>query len=167
MDETLRAARDRLEQVTPLKKDCGKVCGAACCRSLPGEETGMWLFPGEEENYRDRPGWQVRPGALGWLLICPGRCERDERPLSCRLFPLLPVLREAGVRVEMDQRARAVCPLAWQGKAGLDPAFVRAVAEAGELLAAKEEHAAFLRRLTEEQDAWRTLRDEWKGKDDD
>ena len=48
MDGALFAARKILEEVTPLKADCGRVCGAACCASLEGEETGMLLFPGEE-----------------------------------------------------------------------------------------------------------------------
>ena len=52
MDEALVWARKRLEEVTPLKSDCGRVCGAACCRPVQGEETGMLLFPGEEAFYK-------------------------------------------------------------------------------------------------------------------
>ena len=60
MHDAVRAARELLRDVTPLKTDCGKVCGARCCRSLEGEETGMLLFPGEEEEYRNREGWSLR-----------------------------------------------------------------------------------------------------------
>ena len=52
MNPVLRTAREKLKDVTPLKRDCGRVCGAACCRSPEGEETGMLLFPGEEEYFR-------------------------------------------------------------------------------------------------------------------
>ncbi len=51
MHDKLEKAREILAEVTPLKTDCGKVCGARCCRSLEGEETGMLLFPGEEAYY--------------------------------------------------------------------------------------------------------------------
>ena len=58
----------------------------------------------------------------------------------------------------MDQRARAVCPLARQGKEALDPAFIDAVREAGELLAQHEEQVRFLNRLREEQEELKKLR---------
>ncbi len=54
MADALFAARSLLEEVTPLKSDCGRICGAACCASLEGEETGMLLFPGEEALYRGK-----------------------------------------------------------------------------------------------------------------
>ena len=94
MNPVLLAAREKLKSVTPLKRDCGRVCGAACCRSPENEETGMLLFPGEEEAYRGKEGWTIRETAMGPMAVCPGHCDRDERPLACRLFPLLPVIRE-------------------------------------------------------------------------
>ena len=160
MDAAVVAARDRLSRATPLKKDCGRVCGARCCRPLEGEETGMLLFPGEAEAYAGKPGWQVRKTARGDLVICPGTCDRDERPLSCRLFPLLPLIRDDGtVRVAVDLRARTVCPLARQGKSAMDPAFAEAVREAGEILARSEEQAVFLDMLEEEQAELKEMRD--------
>ncbi len=118
----------------------------------------MLLFSGEDEWYREKPGWRILPAALGPLLVCPGACVRTERPLSCRLFPLIPVIRDGRIRAVTDLRAGAVCPLARQGKTAVDPAFAEAVRQAGELLAAEERHRLFLLRLTEEQDelrAWR------------
>ena len=159
MDATVSAAREKLKNVTPLKKDCGRVCGARCCRPLEGEETGMLLFPGEEDAYAGLEGWTVRSAARGSLVVCPGTCDRDRRPLSCRLFPLLPLIGDDGnIRVVTDLRAKAVCPLARQGKSALDPAFIDAVREAGELLARDETQALFLDVLAEEQDGMRSLR---------
>ena len=152
MTEALAAAREMLAEITPLKKDCGQMCGARCCRSLPGEETGMLLFPGEES---------LLDTEQGMLVICPGTCRREERPLSCRIFPLLPVLRGTEIKTATDLRARPVCPLAQIGKKALDPAFVAAVAEAGRRLAEDEEQAAFLRKLTEGQDALKKLREQF------
>ena len=159
MNPVLLAAREKLKSVTPLKRDCGRVCGAACCRSPENEETGMLLFPGEEEAYRGKEGWTIRETAMGPMAVCPGHCDRDERPLACRLFPLLPVIREDGeVRAMTDLRARAVCPLARQGRSALDPAFTEAVREAGSLLAADGDQVAFLKRLEEEQEELKRLR---------
>ena len=159
MDAAVSAAREKLNQLTPLKKDCGRICGARCCRPLEGEETGMLLFPGEAEAYAGKPGWEVRGTARGDLLLCPGACDRAERPLSCRLFPLLPLIGDDGeIRVATDERARAVCPLARQGRSAMDPAFIEAVREAGEILAQSDEQAVFLDMLAEEQTELKEMR---------
>ena len=159
MDAAVSAAREKLKNVTPLKRDCGRVCGARCCRPLEGEETGMLLFPGEAEAYAGKAGFEVRKTARGDLLICSGICDREDRPLSCRLFPLLPVIGDDGkVRAVTDLRAKAVCPLARQGKSAMDPAFADAVREAGEILAAEDEQAVFLEMLEEEQIELKELR---------
>lgn len=157
MSSSLHIARELLREVTPLRQDCGQVCGGACCQSRPGERTGMLLFPGEEAYYRDRPGYELLETAAGLLLVCSGACQREERPLSCRLFPLLPVLRDEGVRVAMDARARAACPLAGQGVRALAEEFVEAVRQAGRTLLEDEGQRTFLHRLTEEQDELRAL----------
>ena len=157
--DVLWTARGILEDVTPLKRDCGRVCGARCCRSLDGEETGMLLFPGEEEYYADKAGWTIRETAMGRMVVCPGRCDRAERPLACRLFPAMPEeTAEGGCRVRMDERARAVCPLARQGTTGLAPEFTEAVRKAGLALMADGETAEALRALGREQEEMRELR---------
>ena len=163
MDEALRRARELLRDLTPLKSDCGRLCGAACCRSAEGEETGMLLFPGEEALYAADPTWRLKETERGTLAFCSGRCRREERPLACQIFPLLPVVREEGVRVALDLRAAAVCPLRRRGLAALDPAFRMAVREAGGALMGEARQAAFLRRLTEEQDELRRLRRQFGG----
>lgn len=124
----------------------------------------MLLFPGEDAYYRDRPGYEILATDTGPLLVCSGVCDRADRPLSCRLFPLLPVLREEGVKVAMDARARAVCPLAAQGVRGLSEAFVEAVRQAGQALSQDETQQTFLRRLTREQDELRALQKQFGGK---
>lgn len=164
MISPLEQARALLLDVTPLTRDCGQVCGGACCRSLPGEQTGMLLFPGEEAYYQGKPGYALLETETGPLLVCSGACDRVERPLSCRLFPLLPVLRGDTVKVAMDARARAACPLAAQGVRGLSEAFIEAVRQAGQVLAADADQRVFLQRLTREQDELRTLQRQFGGK---
>ena len=139
------AARELLQDVTPLRQDCGRICGGACCACDGDGQGGMLLFPGEEKLYDPLPeGFEIqRDDAVmegAGLLICAGECRRDQRPLSCRLFPLLPTRKGS----KMDRRAWAVCPLMEWGKGGLSQEFVQAVKKAGEILYSCPECAAML-----------------------
>ena len=49
MHDALEKARELLENVTPLKTDCGKVCGGRCCRPL---EADSIKITGETGDYR-------------------------------------------------------------------------------------------------------------------
>ena len=143
--EAVQAARELLRDVTPLTRDCGKICGAACCRTDEDGQGGMLLFPGEEALYRPLPPgfhWTIDDSVMAGLrlLTCEGVCRRDQRPLACRLFPLLPT--RTGAR--LDRRAWAVCPLMDSGVRGMQTEFADAVKKAGKILYACPEHAAFL-----------------------
>ena len=132
------------ENVTPLKTDCGVLCGGACCRG--DENTGMLLFPGEQTALRVTENNGQR------IAVCAGACERSARPLSCRIFPLFPCVDHNGkVRVRVDPRALGVCPLARQWEnVRFDPRFRRRVKKAGKLLLRDPACAAFLREITAE-----------------
>ena len=162
LPETLLHARAILENITPLHTDCGLACGHTCCRPMEGETTGMLLFPGEEAYYEGREGYRMTRTAQGMLLTCSGRCDRADRPLSCRLFPLLPLLRPDGVKVATDLRAKTVCPLARQRKDALAAEFVSAVREVGQILAEDEVQQDFLSRLTKQQDELKALRNQFR-----
>ncbi len=162
LPDILARARAILEDVTPLKTDCGLLCNGLCCRPLEGEMTGMLLFPGEEKYYEGRAGYRMTATNHGMLLICSGRCDRADRPLSCRLMPLIPLIREDGVKVATDFRAKTVCPLARQGKDALDPDFVSAVRKVGRILAEDEDQRAFLVKLTKNQDELKALRNQFR-----
>ncbi|MGN0777943.1 MAG: hypothetical protein ACI4MJ_02245 [Aristaeellaceae bacterium] len=163
MLDLLLNARAMLDTLTPLHTDCGSICACRCCSSVEGEETGMLLFPGEEALYAALPGYRLLPTAHGTLLICPGQCQRSDRPLSCRLFPLLPVVRQDGVKVAMDQRAKGICPLARQGTNALREEFVSTVREVGRMLCQEPAQRAFLEQLTRQQDELRALRSQFGG----
>ena len=83
--ETVIAARALLESVTPLKRDCGRACGAACCQSDEDGQGGMLLFPGEEALYASLPaGWAiVSDDAVisGGRLLVKGQRIRRKTPL--------------------------------------------------------------------------------------
>lgn len=43
-----------LNDITPLKFDCGVLCNKACCKG--DKNTGMYLYPGEELMYMSSLG---------------------------------------------------------------------------------------------------------------
>ncbi len=149
----LDTARALLDTLTPLRQDCGALCGAACCQPDAEADSGMYLFPGEAALYATADWARVLPtrwvvdGAPVPLLVCEGRCPRDQRPLSCRLFPLAPRIQNGVLTLRMDPRARPVCPLCSSGMRGLSPAFVAAAESALTALFAAPEHRAFLAAL--------------------
>lgn len=134
------------EGVTPVKKDCGVLCGAACCRG--DERTGMILFPFEETKLRVFPANGIR------YAVCEGKCIRSERPLSCRIFPLFPALDEKGrVSVIADPRGYDICPLSRHSEDVIfDRRFVRNVKKAGKILAKDERCKKLLLEITSQTD---------------
>ncbi len=155
-------ARALLNQLTPLNQDCGKRCGGACCQG--GVEDGMLLFPGEERYYENCSWAELKPDLMGLKLVCHGECPRENRPLSCRIFPL--VIRakrqEDGTQkanISMDIRAWPVCPLMQSGKKGLRAEFVDAVKTAAGLLIREDKQVAFLIQLNEELKAYEQMRE--------
>ena len=151
--DAVKQARELLENVTPLHRDCGGVCGAACCAPDEDGQGGMLLLPGEEALYDPLPpGFclirddSVLQGMR--LLTCNGSCDRAARPLSCRMFPLTPVITGDGkLHVRMDPRAFAVCPLSAGGIRGMAPGFATTVLACARILCACPEHRAYFRAL--------------------
>lgn len=151
----IKRARALLETLTPLKSDCGRVCGGACCEG--SAEDGMLLFPGEEALYAGLTRYTLKPldkqlgGEPLTLFVCDGTCARDERPLACRLFPLIARFDAQGaLSMRIDPRARAVCPLCSSGVSGLSREFVDAARAACETLMEDPRSAAFLRALSDQ-----------------
>lgn len=146
--KTVLAARERLAQETPLVRDCGRLCEAACCQADETGQNGMLLYPFEHKLY-EKPieGFSYtlhRDDALfrgGYRLVCEGACPREHRPLACRMFPLRVRLAldegtgETACEAEPDPRAWAVCPLLEAGGLrAMRSGFADAVREAGALL---------------------------------
>ena len=144
-----------LNDITPLKEDCGRVCGGACCRCEQDDTLGMRLFPHEPCLLEGQYGAHTVTDTDGTpLVVCGGRCEREKRPLSCRVFPLFPyVTREGRVKAVYDPRAFRVCPLVKRNEnVPLRRDFVRAVRKAGRLLMRDEACRAFLQAQSREID---------------
>ncbi len=152
-------ARELLNVLTPLKCDCGTYCGGACCQSDNADESGMLLFPGEEELYSSSTWARIVPAGLpaqydALMLVCSGRCPRDERPLACRLFPIAPHMEADGFKAVPDRRAFAVCPLMQYGMGAFDRAFVKACEQAFSVLAGDSECRAHLKALSDLMDEY-------------
>ncbi len=144
--ELYKKANKIIGEKTPLKKDCGRVCSAACCKG--DENTGMLLFPFEETTLAVKEKDGVR------LAVCEGKCSRDNRPLSCRIFPFFPyVTAEGKIKVIPDIRGINICPLVRQFKdVKFDRGFLWRVKKVGRLLYADETCREFLVDISRETD---------------
>lgn len=149
----LKKAYEILYNETPLGfYNCGRLCDGLCCR---GDESGMWLFPGEDRLFRDKEGFTVceTEGNHGYpMVICSGECNRRERPLACRIFPLFPMVSEVDgepdICVSVDPRA-GMCPLS-HGSKPFDNDFVKAVRRAAQCMVRDPELYDYLKCVTEE-----------------
>ncbi len=156
--EALLAARELLEDVTPLPTDCGALCNAACCKDSQDEDevAGMLLFPEEAALYAHQGTWMelldsavLFDGEPVPLLTCHLPCPRKQRPLACRIFPLVPYVKNDKLTLRMDVRAKPLCPLYDSGLNGLSPEFIDKVKQALRILWADETHREYLYTLTE------------------
>lgn len=147
----LREAYERLYHKTPLGfYNCGRLCDGLCCR---GEGQGMWLFPYEEELFVGKEGFEIceTEGNYGYpMVICSGECDRAERPLACRIFPLFPlVFEEDGkirIKVVYDPRS-GMCPLSRQNKE-LDSSFIKEVRKAARYLIRDEKILEYMKAVS-------------------
>ena len=105
-----RSAYKSLKKITPLRFDCGQLCNNKCCKE--GSE-GMYLFPYESEFLNNKTDKKIIKTDCNMdLFLCDGECDRDFRPLSCRIFPLFPYLDDKGnLEIKFDIRAKSICPL--------------------------------------------------------
>ncbi len=108
MKKSIQKLYERLDAVSPVDFDCGKLCGEICCvydsEEYPNDELALFLMPGEELMYEDTDEFElyyIDAAELdfphSWkrevcLVKCrnPPRCDRSIRPIQCRTFPLVP-----------------------------------------------------------------------------
>ncbi len=147
-ENALKACYSILRRTTPLDFDCGKLCGGKCCKG--DENTGMLLFPGEEMLIDSNINIIEKDGAF--FAVCNGTCDRNKRPLACRIYPLFPLIcnnenGEEEIRVIYDYRA--ACPLKY-GDFKFNMRFVKAVKRVGKYLLLNKETADFYKILSDE-----------------
>lgn len=151
----------KLNKRTPLKTDCGLLCKNACCSDELCEEQGMYLFPGEEKMFEGDDNFKIEESEFLYgdkkakIIFCKGKCDRNKRPLSCRIFPLFPYITPFGeLKVIVDVRARGICPLYKKEITEFNSVFKRGVKHIGEILMNESETFDFLfslSRLLEEE----------------
>lgn len=159
----LLKARELLERTTPLKTDCGRLCGGKCCKG--DGKTGMFLFPHEEDLYKDNPDFKIVEcnGNFGYkMIICSGVCDRKDRPLACRIYPYFPMTGEYGFDVRSDIRGINSCPLLYNN-IKVDYAFLRQIRKAARILSRNEEIRNYITNINSmldeiEEFATRTLK---------
>lgn len=114
MKKSIERIYERLDEVTPVDFDCGKLCGEVCCvydaEDYRNEELALYLLPGEELMYEDSEEFDLYyidsseikyphswKGQI-FLVKCrnPPKCDRSIRPIQCRTFPLIPHLDKNG-----------------------------------------------------------------------
>jgi len=143
----------RLNDITPIKADCGKLCDKACCKG--DSDTGMYLFPYEEimfSNTNHNFRYNIKKVKGKNLFICDGACDRNYRPLSCRIFPLMPYIDSSGkFSVSIDCRAKGICPIAYADElSNFDPEFIKRVKKVSYLLIRFDVIKKFIYELSEE-----------------
>lgn len=143
------------DDITPLKIDCGKLCGGACCK---GDDSGMYLFPGEKKVFDLlSPDWVTVESSDFYytsggikknvpIAMCKGECDRFQRPLACRIFPLTPYVGADGkLQIITDPRAKSVCPLSKaMRKDEYNAKFVKNIERAFTLLMKNKSFADFM-----------------------
>ena len=138
-DKVYRLLRD----VTPLKADCGTLCDKNCCRGDEG--MGMLLFPREETELSviEKNGRR--------LAVCGGTCDRYKRPLSCRIFPFFPAVKDGEIYITPDYRGINICPMvAHCDEIVFSRRFFRRLEKAGKILYEDKDCAEFMEEITEE-----------------
>lgn len=147
------------DKSVPTTGDCGKLCQKACCR---GDDAGMYLFPGEKKIFElINADWAtIEPSEFTYsfggkeknvpILFCSGKCDRFQRPLACRIFPLTPYLKDGKLEIITDPRAKSVCPLSRSFDiSDYEPDFVDNIKKTFRILLTNKEFYAFMQAYSE------------------
>ncbi len=146
-NELISKAYELLERVTPLRYDCGKLCGGRCCKG--DDNTGMWLFPYEEDVLKGIDGFEIIDcdGNLGYkMVVCSGSCNRKTRPLACRIYPYFPMITENGYDTRADIRGISGCPVLYNNIKP-DYKFIRQVRKVARLFDRDKELRSYLKNI--------------------
>lgn len=140
----IKKAYELLDRVTPLSYDCGRLCGGLCCKG--DGDTGMWLFPHEEEILKGVEGFTIKDCEANFgnrMVVCGGSCDRKTRPLACRIYPYFPMITQDGFDARADIRGIMTCPML-RDNIKPDYAFTRQVRKVARLFARDEELSSYI-----------------------
>ncbi len=153
----IESAYKMIGGLTPLKNDCGRLCGSACCHS----EGYMLLFPYEEELLSER-GFKIFQKELAvygavQALTCNGACDREMRPLSCRIFPLAPKFIEGELFLRIDPRARRVCSLSHKSILSFDKEFTNIIKKTLNMMCHDDRMSRYLEAISNIADKYQDI----------
>ena len=153
MKDAIKTAYGFLKYSTPLRLDCGKLCSQSCCNE---EEKGMLLFPGEENLFKNDDDFVIHKDEKGRnVLFCDGFCDRQKRPISCRIYPLFPYTYEENgevfLKVIYDIRGINSCEIV-NKHLKVKRRFISDVRKAGKVLLEDEKCRDFLLDISREID---------------
>ena len=159
-EKVIESCYSQLRKVTPLDFDCGKICSGKCCKG--DEKTGMIVFPGEEK-FIDENMKIFKNEEGDTVAVCNGSCDRNKRPLACRIYPLFPlyVISEGKDKVEVIFDCRADCPIA-EGGYEIIRRFEKAVRRVGKYLLLNEETKDYYIELSQVQTDYLELAEKFK-----
>ena len=161
-EDVILSCYSLLRRLTPLDYDCGKICEGKCCKG--DSNTGMLLFPGEE-GLIDPEITVIETQQGDKLAVCNGSCDRNRRPLACRIYPLFPIITEENGKetIKVCKDYRANCPLvAPANELDLNRHFINAVKRVGKYLLLNDETKAFYTELSEMCADYYKLREKFK-----
>lgn len=99
---------EKLNRVSPVDYDCGRLCGEICCvyddETYANDDLILYLLPGEEMIYENNEYFELKHFKISeinyphswkdgvYTVKCknPPNCIRKIRPIQCRTFPLIP-----------------------------------------------------------------------------
>lgn len=138
-----------LESSTPLKFDCGTLCNKKCCSG--DKNTGMHFYPGEEIIFKGNQDFlnirkEIFDNREIFFAVCQGKCDRSFRPLSYRIYPLIPYIDQNDrIHIIEDPRAKYTCPLLFNfDEIEMDRSFIRKIKKVFQLLAQDTEIKAYI-----------------------
>lgn len=136
--------KDMFKDVTPLKADCGILCDCACCKGEHNQ--GMLLFPEEQTSLNTI----INNNQI--TVVCDGNCNRNERPISCMLFPYFPLINEKGkVVAELDYRGYGICPMIENADViKFNRKFIKNIEKAGKLLYTDNDIRLFMESISKD-----------------
>lgn len=106
--EIIEKIHEKLNEVSPVDYDCGRLCGEICCtyddETYSNNDLIIYLLPGEELLYDSSKSFELiyyditeinyphswKNGVYTVRCINPPNCDREIRPIQCRTFPLIP-----------------------------------------------------------------------------
>ena len=157
--EDLQRVYSLLENVTPLKFDCGKLCGSACCKDnvFSDDSEGMLLLPFEKQYLYDK-GFEIKDTPDASFALCKGKCDRRYRPFMCRIFPYYIRIKQNGQSLKLnvltDPRAISFCPVAKRLRGTrTNILFKRNILKCARILLKDKNTKAHLLKTSEECDA--------------